>query len=389
MEQKEEQKWHLVRNNNGEWISSEQVIFLDDFSAMIYKLRARQYGLPLSPQTYYEGETWYYKREIEAVKAVMDAPMQEVMPRKLKITPIKRRPGEEEIDELVMNILKQKTDGHFDTLSEEFPLWQKLENNPPLWWKDLLEDKELYMEIRKDNYANVYYYGGNVALIRWTGGDIMAETHQKYLGKSDEVVTYQDCTEMLQSKEGVEDIKGKISEEYHKLSKRKETDERNGVYTSNEKWVQGELKLRFPKRYIDSEFAYRTGEKNLIRFDLVELREKKLVFIELKMITDSRLRSKEEEPEIIKQMAEYCNFICKHAEELKEYYSKLLRIKKHIGLWNGGVEIEEVFLKPELLIVNTYTKLTKGRKGRIDCIEKLKERTEFDTLIIDYPDLCK
>ena len=34
MEQKEKQKWHLVRNNNGEWICSDQVVYLDDFSTM-------------------------------------------------------------------------------------------------------------------------------------------------------------------------------------------------------------------------------------------------------------------------------------------------------------------------------------------------------------------
>lgn len=59
MEQKNEQKWHLVRNNNGEWISSEQAVHLDDFSTMKYKSYAKRLGLQLSPQTYYEGETWY------------------------------------------------------------------------------------------------------------------------------------------------------------------------------------------------------------------------------------------------------------------------------------------------------------------------------------------
>lgn len=204
-----------------------------------------------------------------------------------------------------------------------------------------------------------------------------------------ETATYRNCAEALQSQEGIESIKEKIREEYHKLYQRKEADKRNGVYISNEKWVQGELKLCFPSRYIDSEFAYRTGEKELIRFDLVELREKKLVFVELKLITDSRLRCKEGKPEIIRQMIEYCNFISKHTEELKDYYSKLLRIKKRLGLWKDGTEIEEVSLKPELLIVNNYDKLTKGREARIAYIENLKKKTDFDTLIIDYPDLCK
>lgn len=67
-------------------------------------------------------------------------------------------------------MLKPNANGCFDALDEECRLWQELENNPPQCWKNILEDKSLYVEIRKDNYVNVYYYGGNVALLRWTGG---------------------------------------------------------------------------------------------------------------------------------------------------------------------------------------------------------------------------
>lgn len=390
MEQKEKQKWHLVRNNNGEWICSDQVVYLDDFSTMIYHLRAKKHGLPLSPQTDYEGETWYYRHEVEAIEAVMKAEQLEMKPRKLKTTPVKREISEKEINDITMNMLKPNTNGCFDALDEECRLWQELENNPPQCWKNILEDKALYVEIRKDNYVNVYYYGGNVALLRWTGGKITAETHRKYLGKPDETDLYQDCTEILHSKEGLDLIKENIREEYHKLSKREKTDEQNRVYTSNEKWVQGELKLRFPKRYIDSEFAYRIGKNNLIRFDLVELKGNELRFIEIKLITDSRLRSNDKKPEIINQMTRYSHFIREHTEVLKDYYTKLLRIKKRIGLWNGETEIEHIALKPILLIVNTYKGiLSKGRENRKNSIEELKENTMFETIIVSYPDLCR
>lgn len=390
MEQKEKQKWHLVRNNNGEWICSDQVVYLDDFSTMIYHLRAKKHGLPLSPQTDYEGETWYYRHEVEAIEAVMKAEQQEMKSRKLKTTPVKREISEKEINDITMNMLKPNANGCFDALDEECRLWQELENNPPQCWKNILEDKALYVEIRKDNYVNVYYYGGNVALLRWTGGKITAETHRKYLGKPDETDLYQDCTEILHSKEGLDLIKENIREEYHKLSKREKTDEHNRVYTSNEKWVQGELKLRFPKRYIDSEFAYRIGKNNLIRFDLVELKGNELRFIEIKLITDSRLRSNDKKLEIINQMTKYSHFIREHTEVLKDYYTKLLRIKKRIGLWNGETEIEHIALKPILLIVNTYKGiLSKGRENRKNSIEELKENTMFETIIVSYPDLCR
>lgn len=390
MEQKEKQKWHLVRNNNGEWICSDQVVYLDDFSTMIYHLRAKKHGLPLPPQTDYEGETWYHRHEVEAIEAVMKAEQQEMKSRKLKTTPVKREISEKEINDITMNMLKPNANGCFDALDEECRLWQELENNPPQCWKNILEDKALYVEIRKDNYVNVYYYGGNVALLRWTGGKITAETHRKYLGKPDETDLYQDCTEILHSKEGLDLIKENIREEYHKLSKREKTDEQNRVYTSNEKWVQGELKLRFPKRYIDSEFAYRIGKNNLIRFDMVELKGNELRFIEIKLITDSRLRSNDKKPEIINQMTKYSHFIREHTEVLKDYYTKLLRIKKRIGLWNGETEIEHIALKPILLIVNTYKGiLSKGRENRKNSIEELKENTMFETIIVSYPDLCR
>ena len=390
IEQKEKQKWHLVRNNNGEWICSDQVVYLDDFSTMIYHLRAKKHGLPLSPQTDYEGETWYYRHEVEAIEAVMKAEQQEMKSRKLKTTPVKREISEKEINDITMNMLKPNANGCFDALDEGCRLWQELENNPPQCWKNILEDKALYVEIRKDNYVNVYYYGGNVALLRWTGGKITAETHRKYLGKPDETDLYQDCTEILHSKEGLDLIKENIREEYHKLSKREKTDEQNRVYTSNEKWVQGELKLRFPKRYIDSEFAYRIGKNNLIRFDLVELKGNELRFIEIKLITDSRLRSNDKKPEIINQMTKYSHFIREHTEVLKDYYTKLLRIKKRISLWNGETEIEHIALKPILLIVNTYKGiLSKGRENRKNSIEELKENTMFETIIVSYPDLCR
>ena len=423
MEQQKRRKWHLVRNNNGEWICSEQAVYLDDFSTMIYNLRAKKYDLPLSPQTDCAGEKWYYKHEVEAVMAAMEADRQEIKPRKLKITPVKREFNEKEtkeINAIIMNMFKPNKNGSFDTLNEKYRLWQELENNPPRWWKNVLADKELYVEIRKDNYANIYYYGGNVALIRWTGKEITAKTHQKYLGdkkpvrivpqkengketdKTVRIYEYRDCREKLQTPKGLEGIKHYIRETYHDIhgentqkETREERDRNRHVYASNEKSVQGALKLRFPERYIDSEFAYQRpglgNERKTIRFDLVELRGKELVFIELKLITDPRLRTGKGEAEIIGQMKKYAEFIREHAEDFKTYYTKVLRIKKRLGLWNGETEIDSVSLKPELLVVNTYKedKMSDKKEKRIKAIKALEERPEFETSIEEYQDLCK
>ena len=322
-----------------------------------------------------------------------------------------------------MNMFNPNTNGSFDALNEESRLWRELENNPPQWWKNILADEELYVEIRKDNYANIYYYGGNVALVRWTGGKLKVETHQKYLGdktpvkvvikkvkeegieieKEKKVYEYRDCMEKLQTKEGLEEMKRCIRDIYHDIhgenkhgETREERDWNKHLYTSSEKTIQGALKLRFPDKYIDSEFAYqwpyidKQGKTHTtIRIDLVELKEKILVFTELKLITDPRLTSGKGEPEIINQMEAYAEFIQKYAEELKDYYAKLLRIKRRIGLWDGETQIEHLSLKPVLLIVNTYKgELSGGREIRKKAIEGLKS-AKFETIIVDYPDLCK
>lgn len=60
-------------------------------------------------------------------------------------------------------------------------------------------------------------------------------------------------------------------------------------------------------------------------------------------------------------------------------------------VYGREADIERVSLKPVLMIVNTYKgKLSEGRKKRKKAIEKeLKGNAMFETVIVDYLDLCK
>lgn len=60
----EERKWHLVRNDNGEWISDENVVFLTKEEIRLLQIKARSSGKKLSIQHGYDGELWCYKHEI-------------------------------------------------------------------------------------------------------------------------------------------------------------------------------------------------------------------------------------------------------------------------------------------------------------------------------------
>lgn len=68
METKEqERKWHLVRNDNGEWISDENVVFLTIVEARHLKIMARLSGKKISIQHGCDGESWCYKHEMKAI----------------------------------------------------------------------------------------------------------------------------------------------------------------------------------------------------------------------------------------------------------------------------------------------------------------------------------
>ena len=57
MEMKEQERnWHLVRNDNGEWISDKNVVFLTKQEARSLQIKARISGKTLSIQHGYDGD---------------------------------------------------------------------------------------------------------------------------------------------------------------------------------------------------------------------------------------------------------------------------------------------------------------------------------------------
>jgi len=123
--------------------------------------------------------------------------------------------------------------------------------------------------------------------------------------------------------------------------------------SSSEKAIQYKF-IENDSYFIDSEFAYRyrEGERNTIRIDLVRIdsQSKKIVFVEVKTMGDSRLYT----DEIIEQLSMYRNFIENKKEELLDYYSKIFEIKRSIGVLPKGLLAEsligyQVLTKPLLL----------------------------------------
>lgn len=245
--------------------------------------------------------------------------------------------------------------GIFNSFDKNSKLFELIEKEQPLWWRNIISDKELYIELRKDNYINVYYFGGCLAKISYKDG-FKVITHFKYLQnpKNDNKSKYIDSLGELEPKTKIDKIKLRIKEVYLKKEQK-------------EKEVQGNLILSSRDMYIDSEFAYNKNSK--LRFDLISLEKGIITFIELKIISDSRLTSiKDKEIEIITQMNKYSEFVQDYKDEIIPYYKKLLSVKKRLGIINRIPEINSINPKPLLLIFNSYSELSKGKKDRINNI---------------------
>ena len=74
-------QWHLIRNDNGEWISDDYAVFLTPLEATILRARAGQQGKELNIQHGADGLLWCYRHEYEDI----DVSTPEPDIRKLKI----------------------------------------------------------------------------------------------------------------------------------------------------------------------------------------------------------------------------------------------------------------------------------------------------------------
>ena len=61
----EKEDWHLIRNDNGEWISDDYAVFVDKIRLDMLQTKAAKMGKTLLVQHGPEGNLWCYKHELE------------------------------------------------------------------------------------------------------------------------------------------------------------------------------------------------------------------------------------------------------------------------------------------------------------------------------------
>lgn len=254
-------------------------------------------------------------------------------------------------------------------LNENSSLFLELFNNPPSWWKLITSYDDVYADIRKDNTIDIYYNGGCIITgLRRKNNRFYGSIHYKYL--LPERSTYLNY-DMTDGNLRLPDIKPQLlfGQMDAKILKRIKDNIKNVLPATSEKGIQGRFITQKSTCFLDSEFAYKTS-KNVIRIDLVwiDIGNRKIIFIELKTIDDSRLYDNR----ICRQLSEYNNFLNENQSNLLDYYKKIFLIKKKLSLIKGSLNTLEslndfdVAKKPLLLLGNCTNDWIKLNSDKIN-----------------------
>lgn len=254
---------------------------------------------------------------------------------------------------------------NFSIIDPNAPIFGALHSST--LFKKLKEDPELYIEIRKDNYINVYYQGGCVAKIGYNNKGLIFTTNTKYLGL--EKSGYPKSEKYLET--DLTSIKRGIEKEYSQTKYLKTLNTED----LSEKYYQADLILhKYAGLHLDAEFAYNKDDRQ--RIDIVCCNEDGVVsFIELKIIGDGRLGGK---IEVLYQMKKYIDFIRGYENDLLDHYQKVYDVKEKLGLPLPPHRPISIDTRPILLVINNYTKTESKRKDKIANLKRACTNQDFD-----------
>ncbi len=262
------------------------------------------------------------------------------------------------------------------------PIFEEL-SKLPTWWQQILKDKDLYVNIRKDNRVHVYYKGAAViGEMQYEATGFRCQIHEKYLGN--EKSSYRLTTPDKIVKEiGI--IKENIDK--HKASKQNKPE---GMSEKEKQW-----ELYTQGKYLDTEYAYnyekdKEGNSVKIRIDLVTITDDGLVeFVELKGISDDRLLNKDgSKPEVVDQVNSYNEFVGEHQKSILDYYKKVQVIMKKIGVNNPLVDHEINGVAPKVrLVIADYKEGTHSSVGKLNRMTQIAQQLSKYGIISNIEDL--
>ena len=268
---------------------------------------------------------------------------------------------------------------YFD-LNINAPLFTELSKLPE-WWKRILNDKTLYINIRKGNRINVYYRGASVMELSINRNkSIKGKIHSKYI-LFQETQTDKNSYRKDISPETIVENLPSIKDA---IIANQATSNPEGL---SEKAIQGIMYVE--GKYIDTEFEYVHPNRLITRIDLTTINDDGMIeFVELKRISDSRLLKKDmslKNEEIRKQIDDYNSFIKGHKDEIIQYYKQLQQILKKVGVNNPLCNIAITGIKPSVSLYFAGYADGKSnhpkRRKRIDNIKQILEEKGINSNI--------
>ena len=268
---------------------------------------------------------------------------------------------------------------YFD-LNINAPLFTELAQLPE-WWKRILNDKTLYVNIRKGNRINVYYHGASVMELSINRDkSIQGKIHSKYILFQETQTDKNGYRKDISPETIVENLPS-IKDA---IIANQATSNPEGL---SEKAIQGIMYVE--GKYIDTEFEYVHPNRLITRIDLTTINDDGMIeFVELKRISDPRLLKKDmslKNEEIRRQIDDYNSFISEHKEEIVQYYKLLQQILKKIGINNPLCDIAITGIKPSVALY--FASYADGksnhpkRRKRIDCIKQILEEKGINSNI--------
>jgi hypothetical protein len=238
----------------------------------------------------------------------------------------------------------------FEKLNLKDKTFIELEDGHYTWWDNILKDKDLSVQIRKDNTIDVYYNGGAlIAGLEYGKGGFSAQIHPKYIPFEKDGY----YKKMSLTRKGIDFKKQDLAYmSFSNLEKDKLKAIKNRIGVRHENSSEKAIQYRFAnldQSIIDAEFQ----SENELRIDLVRIDQsvKKLVFIEVKTMGDKRLYTNE----IIDQLTKYYDYVKANAKDLLEYYKKVLQIKKTLGIITTkeliNLSLDDYSVEPKPLLV--------------------------------------
>lgn len=268
---------------------------------------------------------------------------------------------------------------YFD-LNINAPLFTELSKLPE-WWKRILNDKTLYVNIRKGNRINVYYRGASVMELSINRDkSIQGKIHSKY------ILFQETQTDKNGYRKDIppETIVENLPSIKNAIIANQATSNPEGL---SEKAIQGIMYVE--GKYIDTEFEYVHPNRLITRIDLTTINDDGMIeFVELKRISDSRLLKKDmslKNEEIRKQIDDYNSFIKGHKDEIIQYYKQLQQILKKVGVNNPLCNIAITDIKPSVSLYFAGYADGKSnhpkRRKRIDNIKQILEEKGINSNI--------